>query len=184
MMPESLTNQLYQLLLEEDLRPERLPNAPASAEQTAAAAQANEHIHSLRLPIQGKTAEWVCLIRVFEQTERILVYSILPSAVPDERRPEIALMLTQINYGVILGNFEFDLQDGEIRYKTSIDVEGIELNNTVLRNLLYGNFFSMDLYYHALMQAIDGSDDLQRLIHQAEHPDEISGFDLVDEIVH
>lgn len=183
-MSESLTSQLYQLLLEEGLQPERLPNHSVGADDSHAATPDDEHIHSMRLPVQGKTAEWTCLIRVFEKTERILVYSILPTPVADSERPQLALMLTQINYGLILGNFEFDLQDGEIRYKTSIDVEGIALNNTVLRNLLYGNFFSMDLYYHALMQAINGSDDLQRLIQQAEHPDEISGFDLVDEIVH
>lgn len=183
-MSESLTRQLYQLLLEEGLHPERLPNSPQDNDASLPTQPENEHIHSLRLPVQGKNTEWTCLIRVFEKTERILVYSILPTPVADSERPQLALMLTQINYGLILGNFELDLQDGEIRYKTSIDVEGMTLNNTILRNLLYGNFFSMDLYYHALMQAIDGSNDLQRLIQQAEHPDEISGFDLVDEIVH
>jgi len=183
-MSESLTRQLYQLLLEEGLHPERLSNSPQHEDASLPTQPENDHIHSLRLPVQGKNAEWTCLIRVFEKTERVLVYSIFPTQVADAQRPQLALMLTQINYGLILGNFEFDLSDGEIRYKTSIDVEGMTLNSTILRNLLYGNFFSVDLYYHALMQAINGSDDLQRLIHQAEQPDEIAGFDLVDEIVH
>lgn len=183
-MSESLTRKLYQLLLEEGLQPERLSDNDQSTADSSVPAQDQEQIHSMRLPVQGKTAEWTCLIRVFEKTERILVYSIFPAQVADAQRPQLALMLTQINYGLILGNFEFDLSDGEIRYKTSIDVESIELNSTILRNLLYGNFFSVDLYYHALMQAIEGNDDLQRLIHQAENPDEITGFDLVDEIVH
>ncbi len=183
-MSESLTAQLYQLLIEEGLQPERLPSNPIPNNTPLSAQQANEHIHSMRLPIQGKNAEWTCLVRVFEQTERLLVYSILPANVPEAQRHDMALMLTQINYGLIVGNFELDIQDGEIRYKTSLDVEGITLNSTVIRNLLYGNFFSMDLYYHALITAIDGNHDIQQLIHQAEHPDEITGFDLVDEIVH
>lgn len=183
-MSEALTAQLYQLLLDEGLKPERLPSPSMDSDASLATQHANEHIHSMRLPIQGKNAEWVCLLRVFEQTERVLVYSLLPDNVPEVQRPDLALMLTQINYGLIVGNFEMDLDDGEIRYKTSLDVEGILLNSTIIRNLLYGNFFSMDLYYHALTQAIDGHSDLQQLIYQAEHPDEISGFDLVDEIVH
>ena len=183
-MSDTLTAQLYQLLLDEGLQPERLPDNPAASDGALSVQQVNEQIHSMRLSIQGKNAEWVCLVRVFEHTERVLVYSILPAQVPDAIRSDLALMLTQINYGLIVGNFELDVQDGEIRYKTSIDVEGIILNSTVVRNLLYGNFFSMDLYYQALMTAIDGNPDMQQLIYQAEHPDEITGFDLVDEIVH
>lgn len=183
-MSESLTSQLHRLLLEEGLQPERLPNSIVGVDDAHAATPNDEHIHSMRLPVQGKNAEWTCLIRVFEKTERILVYSIFPTQVADAQRPQLALMLTQINYGLILGNFEFDLSDGEIRYKTSIDVEGIALNSTLLRNLLYGNFFSVDLYYHALTKAIEGDDDLQQLIQQAEHPDDIRGFDLVDDLVH
>ena len=183
-MSESLTSQLYQLLLDEGLQPELLPGMPIPSDSALATPVANEQIHSLRLSIQGKNADWTCLVRVFEQTERVLVYSILPANAPEATRADLALMLTQINYGLIVGNFELDVEDGEIRYKTSIDAEGISLNGTVLRNLLYGNFFSMDLYYYALMQAIDGNHDLQGLIQRAEQPDDLSGFDLVDEIVH
>ena len=191
-MSDTLTAQLYQLLLDEGLQPERLPGNPVAGDPTLTTAASNspsnpasnEQIHSMRLSIQGKNAEWVCLVRVFEQTERVLVYSILPSNASEAQRPDLALMLTEINYGLIVGNFEMDLDDGEIRYKTSLDVEGIPLNSTVLRNLLYGNFFSMDLYYHALTQALDGHSNLQQLIYQAEHPDAVTGFDLVDDIVH
>lgn len=132
-MSEALTAQLYQLLLDEGLKPERLPSTPMASDASLAVQHANEHIHSMRLPIQGKNAEWVCLLRVFEQTERVLVYSLLPDSVPEAQRSDLALMLTQINYGLIVGNFEMDLDDGEIRYKTSLDVEGILLNSAFAR---------------------------------------------------
>ncbi|MEC7119370.1 MAG: YbjN domain-containing protein [Pseudomonadota bacterium] len=189
-MPKPLTDQIYQLLLEEGLQPDYLPAIPVadtpteSEASTANPLQPHEPIHTLRLPVRGKHAEWMCLVRIFEQTERVLVYSILPAHVPTERRHDVALMLTQINYGLILGNFELDLQDGEVRYKTSLDIEAISLNATVLRNLLYGNFFSLDMYYHALIQAIETDHPIEQLIYQAEHPNEMTGFDLVDDIVH
>lgn len=188
-MSASLTDQLYQLLIEEGLVPERLPDIITNpADEDPLDAAEDEQVHSLRLQIQGKNAEWPCLIRVFEQTKRILIYSVLPLNVAEAQRADLAIMLTQINYGLIIGNFELDLDDGEIRYKTSMDSEGMQLNSTMIRNLFYGNFFSVDLYYHALVQATAGHKDLQQLINQAEQrPDSdptIADFDLVDQIVH
>lgn len=37
----------------------------------------------------------------------------------EEHRDELAKLLTLINYGLIIGNFEMDYDDGEIRYKVA-----------------------------------------------------------------
>jgi len=41
--------------------------------------------------------------------------------------------LTRANYGMMIGNFEMDFTDGEIRYKTSIDVEGDKLSSALIK---------------------------------------------------
>ena len=82
------------------------------------------------------------------------------------------------------GDDEMDWDDGELRYKTSIDVEGFGLNSTILRNLVYGNFHSFDLYFNALALGMDTERDLDMIVMEAENPDMPKGFDLVDEIVH
>jgi hypothetical protein len=43
------------------------------------------------------------------------------------------------NYDMIIGNFELDLRDGEVRYKTSIDFEGDRLSFAYINNLVYTN---------------------------------------------
>lgn len=180
----ALTEHVIQFLQAEGLEPEPLPETTISID--ANSPMYDDPTHALRMPMRGKNGEWLCLIRVFEQTERIVVYSIFPRLVAAEQRSRLALMLTRINYGLVLGNFEMDLDDGEIRYKTSMDVEGLDLSQLVIRNLVYGNFYSMDLYLQALNQAMDTDTDLLRLVYDAEHPDEKQpvGFDLVDEIIH
>lgn len=180
----SLTAHLIEFLQAEGLEPETLPPSQLTIEDSTALYE--DPTHALRLPMRGKNGEWLCLLRVFEQTERIVVYSIFPRSVASDQRARLALMLTRINYGLVLGNFEMDLDDGEIRYKTSLDVEGLALSQLVIRNLVYGNFYSMDLYYQALHQAMDTDADILRLVYDAEHPDEKQpiGFDLVDEIIH
>lgn len=128
-----------------------------------------EAIHSLQMAIQGKHGSWQCMIRVFSQTQRIVVYSLLPDVVPDSERLRLAQMLSRINYGLVLGNFELDLDDGEVRYKTSLDAEDMTLNLTILRNLVYGNFFGMDLYIRALQTALQNPEDpVEALIAEAE----------------
>jgi hypothetical protein len=186
-MSNPLTETVRALLVAEGLTPDTLPPTTFGvSNDDGVMTFEDEEVATLRMPVQGKKGEWICLVRVFEQTERLLVYSMLPRTVPERQRERVALMLTQINYGLVMGNFEMDLDDGEVRYKTSIDIEGIELTGVVLRNILFGNFFSMDLYYKALMDALDSDRDPAALVYEAEHPhqDTTGLFDLVDDVVH
>jgi len=45
------------------------------------------------------------------------------------KRGAVAEFINRANYGIIIGNFEMDFADGEIRYKTSIDVQGDKLTS-------------------------------------------------------
>ncbi|WP_017662953.1 hypothetical protein [Baaleninema simplex] len=50
-----------------------------------------------------------------------------------------------------------DYSDGEIRYKTSIDVEGSQLDNALIKQLLYTNLLMMDKYLPAIEAVIAGT---------------------------
>ncbi len=139
---------------------------------------------TFRIFVQGQQGEWPCMVRCFDATSRLLVYSLYPETVPENLRSRLSELVTRINYGLIMGNFEMDWEDGELRYKTSMDIEGVELNSTILRNLVYGNFHSFDLYLKALEQGLNTDRDLDVIVMEAENPDMPKGFDLVDETVH
>jgi hypothetical protein len=49
------------------------------------------------------------------------------------KQQTIAKFITRANYGMSLGNFELDFNDGEIRYKTSIDVTDDRLNFALIQ---------------------------------------------------
>lgn len=144
----------------------------------------DDQVVTYRIFIKGQHAEWAAMIRCFEETQRILVYSLFPQSVEHNLRPRLCELICRINYGLILGNFELDWDDGELRYKTSMDVEDIEVSQTVLRNLVYGNFHSFDMYFEAIKQGIETERDLDVIVMEAENPEMPQGFDLVDEIVH
>lgn len=54
------------------------------------------------------------------------VLTISPLNADKEHPVEMMKYLTLANYGVVNGNFEMDLSDGEIRYKSYVDADGLD----------------------------------------------------------
>ena len=80
----------------------------------------------------------------------------------------MAEFITRANYGMIIGNFELDFSDGEVRYKTSIDVEGAELVPAVIRQLVYANVLTMDRYLKGIMAVAFGGVDPEMAVKSVE----------------
>ncbi len=170
----TLTDQVRELLIEEGFTLDKMPEDHSYTD---------DEVTNFQGLVHGKHAEWLSLIRIFEKTQRLVVYSLYPEHVPEARLGRLMELITRINYGLILGNFEMDLRDGEIRYKTSIDLESIDISPVMIRNLVFGNFFSVDLYFYAIQAAIHGEQSIDQLVYEAEHP-QTDVFELVDEAVH
>jgi hypothetical protein len=100
----------------------------------------------LRLPFQGMAGNWLCFAQAREDQSQFVFYSVYPVLVPAARRAAMAELLTRANYGLVLGNFELDYNDGEVRFKTSLDVEGAELNPPLIQACVYANVIMMDQY--------------------------------------
>lgn len=85
-------------------------------------------------------------------THTILIFVVNPNFVPANRRTLVSEFLTRANYGIILGNFEMDFTDGEIRYKTSYAFDDTfpTSKEVFLRNL-YTSFNTMDRYLPGIM---------------------------------
>ena len=108
----------------------------------------------LRTGFAGDNGEWTCYAQVQEEQERFIFYSVCPVKAPEAKRPAMAEFLTRVNYGLIIGNFEMDFSDGEIRSKTSADFEGDRASVAVIKNLVYANVLTMDLYLPGIMSVL------------------------------
>ena len=106
----------------------------------------------LRLRYGGQNGEWICLIKLDEATQQCAVYSVLPDLIPEKGRKACAVMLAYTNYDLTIGNFEIDLEDGELRYRTAIDLSGDRLTPALFENLLTTNVNTMDRYFLELQQ--------------------------------
>ena len=76
---------------------------------------------------RGDNGNWTCMAVAIEEHDQMLFYSVCPVTAPEENRSTIGEFLHRANKGLHVGNFELDYNDGEIRFKTSVDVEGTEL---------------------------------------------------------
>jgi hypothetical protein len=122
----------------------------------------------LQMTFQGKNGKWTCYAQIHEEQPIFFFFSICPVNVPEDKRQKMAEFLTRANYGLKVGNFEMDFTDGEIRYKTSLNVENDQLSGPIIRNLVYANLWTMDRYLAGILSVIYGNIDPTEAIKKSE----------------
>jgi len=110
----------------------------------------------LQIGFQGDNGQWVCFAQAREEQMQFVFYSVCAAKAPEAKRLALAEFLTRANYGLIVGNFEMDWHDGEVRYKTSLDVEGDRLTPALVKQMAYANVVTMDRYLPGIMRVIYG----------------------------
>lgn len=130
--------------------------------------QPNEGYKALRVSFTGESGEWDCYALPREEEREFLFYSLVPFRVPEEQRQRMAEFICRANFGLTIGNFELDFEDGEVRFKTSIDVTDSELDSPLIRNLVYGNVFTFDRYLPGLLAVMTETASPEEIITQLE----------------
>ena len=110
-----------------------------------------------RVFYQGENGRLICFAQSRQEEQQLIFYSYGPENVPEDRRQAMAEFITRANFGMVLGNFELDFADGEVRFKTSIDVEGAELTAELIKPVIYANVLTMDEYLPGLLTVSQGS---------------------------
>jgi hypothetical protein len=119
----------------------------------------------LRLSYEGENGTWPCIAQAIQERERFVFYSILPKFVPALMRLEAGEYIGRANFGMEIGNFEMDFDDGEVRFRTSVDIEGGVLTEVMIRNLAYTNIAVMDQYLPGLRQVVnDGIEPAKAIV--------------------
>ena len=111
----------------------------------------------LVFPVAGDNGAWTAIAQAREPQRQALLYSIADVVVPEDRRAEAALLLARLNWGLPTGTFELDLDDGQVRLRTSVDVGAADLTPDLLKPLLIANLTLMDRHLPAI-RALAGGD--------------------------
>lgn len=106
-----------------------------------------------------------CIIDINEENKIIVVYTIIGSLAIPERRNRIAKLLTKINFGLRIGNFEMDYEDGQIRYKTSVDYDGLkDYEDIFIENLIVSNIITTDKFYQAIEEGLHSRKSIEKIL--------------------
>ena len=117
---------------------------------------------------QGENGRWKGLAQADDEHAQFVFYSISPIEIPEKYIAGVAEFLTRANFGMLIGNFEIDLEDGQIRFKTSIDVEGSRLDTAMVKRLVYTNVLTMDKYLPGIKSIIQDDAGPQETIARIE----------------
>jgi hypothetical protein len=122
----------------------------------------------IRCAVKGDNVSFKLHFRANEDAERLTVYCVSPNAVPEDKRGIVAEYITRANYGLSLGNLEMDMNDGEVRSKAAVDVEGGELTPTMAGSVRNCAVNLMDQYYPGLMAILFSGQTAAAAIKQVE----------------
>ena len=86
-----------------------------------------EENNRIRFSMDTEAMKEVRFMAYKENPHTMLFLTYLPMKVEEDKRAAVAEYLTRANYGLHVGNFEMDMTDGEVRYKTT----GVADENTM-----------------------------------------------------
>lgn len=106
--------------------------------------------------IEADNGSWEYVVQVWEDVHQVIFYSRLPREdnVPPERRLAVAEYMCRANCGLGIGNFELDFTDGQVRFRTSLDLEDGQLTPAMIRTLAYINVSVVNHHLPGLRQVI------------------------------
>lgn len=97
-------------------------------------------------------------IHAHDERGRLLVY-LRPQGllIEPQHYNAMADYTTRANYGLPLGNFEFDMNDGELNFKNSVDVSGATLNSSMVKTLLLFGVETVNRYLPGIRAILQGT---------------------------
>ena len=88
--------------------------------------------------------EFIVLVKPRNQV--VQFYSSLPFKMPEDKRVEGALAVCIANYGLVDGSFDYDISDGEIRYRLTSSYRQSQLGEDLFEYMIMVAAATVDKY--------------------------------------
>jgi len=128
----------------------------------------DEEKQVIKSGVKSENGSYKILFVSREDKDQYLIYAIAPVEVPEKDRSKICEFFARANYGLMIGNFELDMNDGEMRYKVSVTLEDAGLTHGMVSSMLKYCISTMDKYYREIMNVIYGSISPEEAIRHVE----------------
>ena len=115
--------------------------------------------------IKGDDIPMDCVLMVREKNQLVSLISPLPFKIPENKRVDAAVAVSTANYGLINGTFDYDISDGEIRFRLVVpfhDMDG--LSDEIYTYMLAVSVNTIDNYNDRFMMLGKGLISLEQFI--------------------
>lgn len=108
----------------------------------------------IRTGVQGRHSRFRIILGIRGDGPTFLCFGLFDFSVPAPRRPACAELINRINYTSLLGAFEMDAEDGELRFRLTFPLDGAELCDEQIERALVVAAMMADRFYPAWMSLI------------------------------
>lgn len=106
---------------------------------------------------------------VANDTQQFVCYLNFGACAAPDRRDEVARFIARANWGLMIGNFEMDFEDGHVRFKSSLDYSGAELTENLIRNAILSAMNAMEKYAGALLAVLTAKKNAVKAVEEIEN---------------
>lgn len=118
----------------------------------------NDENQSICTDLRGEVAGYRIVAHVDAEADLFQVLGHSPIRVPEGCRPAIAEAVARANYGLRIGKFEFDIDEGELRFQASQVLTGEAVGESVIDRLITTTMAMLDMYLPAFLSVIYGNE--------------------------
>jgi len=138
--------------------------------------QQHETLPVVRLSYGSDDGDWELFVQAREEHSQVLAYSVLPDPVEPDRRSAVGQLLHRLNSRLAMGAFEMNLDSGEVRFRTGLDLADVTLTEALLEPVIMTNLRTVEDYLPAILAVRAGTDPVRAL---ADVQDELDSFDFI-----
>lgn len=107
---------------------------------------------------RGDVAIYRLVVHVDDGTALLHVFGQTPIRIPQGCRPAIAETVARANFGLRIGKFELDVDQGEVRFQASQILTDDGADDGVIERLISTAIAMLDMYLPAILSVIYGNE--------------------------
>ena len=119
---------------------------------------ANGEGRSICADFRCEVGTYRVIAAVDEEGSVFQVFGYSPIRVPEGSRPAIAEAVARANYGLRVGKFEFNVDEGDLRFQASQALTGEAVGEGVIDRLIGTTMAMLDMYLPAFLSVIYGNE--------------------------
>ena len=106
--------------------------------------------------MEANNGRYECVVIAWEALRRVGFYTYAPGVVGLDNRAEAGEFVLRANTELLVGNFDFDIEAGQICFRVSVDMADLTPSTAFLRTLAYTSLLTMDRHAVALWSVMMG----------------------------